>query len=93
MSEALRPIAEVKESSAGPELLVLGVQVRWWFGTIHNETAHELASRINAAWNTRPTEDALVALAIECRDHLYLQQDMDRVRDIARAALEQAGVE
>ena len=42
-------------------------------------------------WNTRPTHDALVGLAIECRDHLYDKQDCGRVRDIATAALKSAG--
>jgi hypothetical protein len=46
-------IAEVKETCVGPELLVCGVQVNTWFGTIHNEEAHKLADQINAAWNWR----------------------------------------
>ena len=58
MSE--KPIAEVKETCVGPKLLVCDVQVCTWFGTTHNEKAHELAAQVNAAWNTRPTHDALV---------------------------------
>lgn len=40
-------VAKVEESCVGPTLLVLGVAVREWFGTIHNDEAYRLAAELN----------------------------------------------
>jgi len=57
--------ATVEESVAGPTLRVHGIVVKSWFGTDYNETAHELAKRINLASVDREPAIDLDAIAAE----------------------------
>ena len=40
---------DVKETAAGPQLLINGVEVRSWWGTDHNKAAHALADALGKA--------------------------------------------
>lgn len=45
-------IAEIKETCAGPILLINGIEVRSWIGTMHNNAAHELAKELNKSFRS-----------------------------------------
>ena len=54
-------------------------------GIAQDKTAVEREAETASAQAQAHTE--LLALAFEVRDHLYAKQDMERCRDIARAAI------
>lgn len=49
-------IAEVKYGPAGPSLLLCGVEVHCWLGTMYDPYARELAEKVNTAFKEKQND-------------------------------------